>query len=101
MNAMTTPTPASRGAGNIADAIRAGLLQRGCRNEDIFLDWVPDPALVASVDAPELKAALVEGGRVRQMFSREELEVSCDRLGRESVLAKIDLVVESLHAGLP
>jgi len=35
------------------------------------------------------------------MFSREELEVSSEGLQRQSVVAKINLVVESLQAGLP
>ena len=101
MNATIKQSEATQGAAKIADAIREGLLQRGCRDEDISLDWFPDPQLVSSAEAPELRAALADLGDVRQMFSREELEVSCEQLGRESVLAKINLVVESLQAGLP
>jgi hypothetical protein len=44
---------------------------------------------------------IADNAAVRQMFSREELEVSSERLERDSVIAKINLVVESLHAGLP
>ena len=101
MNATIKHSEATQGAGKIADAIREGLLRRGCRDEDIFLDWCPDLHLVSSAEAPELRAALADSGHVRQMFSREELEVSCEQLVRESVLAKINLVVESLQAGLP
>jgi hypothetical protein len=101
MNATIKHSEATQGAGKIADAIREGLLRRGCRDEDIVLDWCPDLQLVSCAEAPELRAALADGGDVRQMFSREELEVSREQLERESVLAKIDLVVESLQAGLP
>ena len=101
MNTTTKRSRATKGADKIADAIRAQLLQRGCRNEDISLDWFPDLHRLSSVEAPELRAAVADSGNVLQMFSREELEVSGEQLERESVLAKINLVVESLQAGLP
>lgn len=102
MNAMTRQsTEAILGAANIADAVRAELVQRGRREEEISLEWLPDPAIIPPPEAPELRAELAECGTVRQMFSREELEVSRDRLDRQSVVAKINLVVESLQAGLP
>ena len=90
-----------RGAANIANAIRTELVQRGRRHEEIALEWLPDPSFVALPDAPELKAELAQIGCVQQMFSREELEVSSEQLERQSVVAKINLVVESLQAGLP
>jgi hypothetical protein len=101
MTATFNKSEAMLGAGKIASAIRAELVQHGCRNEDISLDWFPDPHLAPAEEAPELSAALADGGHVRQMFSREELEVSCEQLERESVIAKINLVVHSLQAGLP
>ena len=90
-----------RGATNIANAIRNELVNRGRRQEEIALEWLPDPRFVTLPDDPELKAEVAESGSVRQMFSREELEVSSEQLERQSVVAKIDLVVESLQAGLP
>jgi len=102
MNAMARQsTEAILGAANIADAIRAELVQRGRRREEISLEWYPDPAVTPASEAPELRAELAECGTVRQMFSREELEISRERLDKESVVAKINLVVESLQAGLP
>jgi hypothetical protein len=89
------------GALNIAGAIRAELIHRGRREEEISLEWLPDPAYVPPHDSPELRAALQECGSVQQMFSREELEVSSEQLDRQSVVAKINLIVESLQAGLP
>ncbi len=90
-----------RGAANIMDSIREQLVQRGRKREEITLAWFPDPQLVPSPEAPELKAMVTDSAVVRQMFSREELAVSSQRLERDSVVAKINLVVESLHAGLP
>jgi hypothetical protein len=90
-----------RGATNIANAIRTALVQRGRRQEEIELEWLPDPRRVPLPEAPELRAEVSESGSVRQMFSREELEVSSEELQRQSVVAKINLVVESLQAGLP
>jgi hypothetical protein len=101
MTATFDQSEASLGAGKIVRAIRTELEQHGCRREDIALDWFPDPRLAPADQAPELRAVLADGGHVRQMFSREELEVSCEQLERESVLAKINLVVQSLQAGLP
>ena len=103
MNATLTEKDfdAIRGAANIANAIRSELMQRGRRQEEIALEWLPDPRFVALPQEPELKAEIAESGSVRQMFSREELEVSSEQLDRRSVVAKIDLVVESLQAGLP
>jgi hypothetical protein len=102
MNTMARQsTEAILGAANIADAVRTQLVQRGCRKEEISLEWHPDPAIAPPPEAPELHVELAECGTVEQMFSREELEVSRDRLDRQSVLAKINLVVESLRAGLP
>jgi hypothetical protein len=102
---MSAPTPKDfeviRGAANIANAIRAELVQRGRRQEEIALEWLPDPRFVPLPEAPELKAEIAETGSVQQMFSREELEVSSEQLDRQSVVAKINLVVESLQAGLP
>ena len=89
------------GAVNIADAVRTQLMKRGRRNEEISLEWLPDPDTAPPPETPELRATLRASGSVRQIFSREELEVSCDRLDRPSVVAKINLVVESLQAGLP
>jgi hypothetical protein len=89
------------GAVNIADAVRTQLVERGRRNEEISLEWLPDPDTAPPPETPELRATLRACGSVRQMFSREELEVSCHRLDRPSVVAKINLVVESLQAGLP
>jgi hypothetical protein len=91
----------NRGAVNITDDIRRQLVKRGHSPEEIALAWFPDPQLVAAPEAPELKAMISGNATVRQMFSREELEVSSERLERQSVIAKINLVVESLHAGLP
>lgn len=91
----------NRGAVNITNDIRQQLIERGRSAEEITLAWFPDPQLVARPEAPELKAMIADNAAVRQMFSREELEVSSERLERESVIAKINLVVESLHAGLP
>jgi hypothetical protein len=89
------------GAVNIADAVRSQLIERGRRKEEISLEWLPDPDSAPPPETPELRATLRACGSVQQMFSREELEVSCDRLDRPSVVAKINLVVESLQAGLP
>jgi len=94
-------TEVIQGAVNIADAIRAQLVERGRRQEEISLDWLPDPDSAPPPETPELRATLEESGSVQQMFSREELEVSCQRLDRQSVVAKINLVVQSLQAGLP
>jgi hypothetical protein len=94
-------TEVIQGAVNIADAIRAQLVERGRRQEEISLDWLPDPDSAPPPETPELRATLEECGSVQQMFSREELEVSCQRLDRQSVIAKINLVVQSLQAGLP
>jgi hypothetical protein len=91
----------NRGAVNITNDIRQQLIKRGRSPEEITLAWFPDPQLVALPEAPELKAMIADNAAVRQMFSREELEVSSERLERDSVIAKINLVVESLHAGLP
>src|SRR6185436_7486485 len=88
-----------RGATNIANAIRNQLVNRGRRQEEIALEWLPDPRFASIQEAPELKAAVAETGCVQQMFSREELEVSSQQLDRDSVVAKIDLVVEALQAG--
>jgi hypothetical protein len=85
------------GAAVIAHAVRAELVQRGHRAEEISLQWYSDPAVG---QAPELHAELAEIAAITQMFSRKELEESCDK-PRQSVQAKIDRVVESLHAGLP
>lgn len=90
-----------RGATNIANTIRAELVHRGLRQEEIGLEWMPDPRFNPLPDAPELKAELADVGSVQQMFSREELEVSSEQVERQSVVAKINLVVESLQAGLP
>jgi hypothetical protein len=90
-----------RGATNIANAIRDQLVNRGRRQEEIALEWLPDPRFVSVPEAPRLKAEVAETGSVQQMFSREELEVSSQQLDRDSVVAKIDLVVETLQAGLP
>jgi hypothetical protein len=101
MNATTRLSPeAVQGAVNIADAVRAQLVERGRRKEDISLEWLPDSDSAPPPEAQELRATLEECGSVRQMFSREELEVSCGRLDRQSVVAKINLVVQSLQAGL-
>jgi len=89
------------GAVNIADAVRAQLIEHGRRKEEISLEWLPDPDSAPPPEAPQLRASLRACGTVQQMFSREELEVSCDRLERPSVVAKINRVVESLQAGLP
>lgn len=94
-------TKAVLGADKIAGAILSELVSRGHRQEEISLQWHPDPAAAPPPSAPELRAELADCATVRQMFSREELEVSRNRLDRESVVAKINLVVESLHAGLP
>jgi hypothetical protein len=94
-------TEAIQGAVNIADAVRAQLVERGRRKEEISLEWLPDPDSAPPPETAELRATLEECGSVQQMFSREELEVSCKRLDRQSVVAKIDLVVQSLQAGLP
>jgi hypothetical protein len=94
-------TEAIQGAVNIADAVRAQLVERGRRKEEISLEWLPDPDSAPPPETPELRATLEECGSVQQMFSREELEVSCERLDRPSVVAKINLVVQSLQAGLP
>ena len=94
-------TEVIQGAVNIADAIRALLVERGRRREEISLEWLPDPDSAPPPETPELRATLEECGSVQQMFSREELEVSCQRLDRQSVVAKINLVVQSLQAGLP
>jgi hypothetical protein len=102
MNATTRLSPeAVQGAVNIADAVRAQLVERGRRKEDISLEWLPNPDSAPPPEAPELRATLAGCGSVQQMFSREELEVSCERLDRQSVVVKINLVVQSLHAGLP
>jgi hypothetical protein len=85
------------GAAVVAHAVRAELIQRGHREEEISLQWFSDPAVGR---APELHAEVAEIAAITQMFSREELEGSCNR-PRQSVRAKIDRVVESLHAGLP
>ena len=90
-----------RGAANIANAIRDELVNRGRRQEEIALEWLPDPSSLPIPEAPELKAEVAATGSVQQMFSREELEVSSQQLARDSVVAKIDLVVEALQAGLP
>ena len=90
-----------RGAANIANAIRTELVHRGRREEEIALAWLPDPRFVPLPEAPELKVEVAESGSVQQMFSREELEASSEQLERQSVVAKINLVVESLQAGLP
>ena len=100
-HAARTDREVIRGALNIADDIRDQLVKRGRRREDITLAWFPDPNLVPTTEAPELKAILSDTTSVRQMFSREELAVSSRSLDRDSVVAKINLVVESLHAGLP
>lgn len=92
---------AIRGAVKIADAVRAQLVERGRRKEEISLEWLPDPDCAPPPEYPELRATLEECASVQQTFSREELEVSCERLDRRSVVAKIDLVVQSLQAGLP
>ena len=94
-------TEVIQGAVNIADAIRALLVERGRRQKEISLDWLPDPDSAPPPETPKLRATLEECGSVQQMFSREELEVSCQRLDRQSVVAKINLVVQSLQAGLP
>ena len=94
-------TEVIQGAVNIADALRAQLVERGRRQEEISLDWLPDPDSAPPPETPELRATLEECASVQQMFSREELEVSCQRLDRQSVVAKINLVVQSLQAGLP
>jgi hypothetical protein len=94
-------TEAIQGAVNIADAVRDQLVERGRRKQEISLDWLPDPDSAPPPEASELRATLEECGSVQQMFSREELEVSCERLDRQSVVAKIHLVVRSLQAGLP
>lgn len=102
MNPMQVELQVIRGATNIANAIREELVHRGLREEGIALEWHPDPRLVPLPEAPELKAELAEtGGSVQQMFSRAELERSSEQPGPQSVLAKINLVVESLQAGLP
>lgn len=102
MNSTQEDPQIIRGAANIANAIRSELVHRGLRQEEIALEWLPDPRFVALPEAPELKAELAEtGGSVQQMFSRAELEGSSERPGPQSVLAKINLVVESLQAGLP
>jgi hypothetical protein len=67
----------------------------------ISLEWLPDPDFAPPPETPELRATLEECGSVQQMFSREELEVFCEQLDRQSVIAKINLVVQSLQAGLP
>jgi len=90
-----------RGAANIANAIRNELVNRGRRHEEIALEWLPDPRFASIPEAPELKAEVEATGSVQQMFSREELEVSSQQLVRDSVVAKIGLVVEALQAGLP
>jgi hypothetical protein len=99
MNAKTrrSSSGAVLGAAVIAHAVRAELVQRGHRAEEISLQWFSDPAVG---QAPELHAEVAEIAAITQMFSREELEGSCDR-PRQSVRAKIDRVVDSLHAGLP
>ena len=94
-------TEVIQGAVNIADDIRAQLVERGRRQEEISLEWLPDPDAAPPPETPELRATLEECGSVQQMFSREELELSCQRLDRQSVVAKINLVVQSLQAGLP
>jgi hypothetical protein len=94
-------TEAIQGAVNIADAVRAQLVERGRRKEEISLEWLPDPDSAPPPETPQLRATLEECGSVQQTFSREELEVSCERLARQSVLAKINRVVQSLQAGLP
>ncbi|HVY08121.1 MAG TPA: hypothetical protein VHB46_19255 [Burkholderiales bacterium] len=101
MDLNTRTDRASRGAANIMHTIRDQLIKRGRRPEEITLAWFPDPDKVPLPEAPELKAIMAGGSSVRQMFSTEELEVSSQRLERDSVLAKINLIVESLHAGLP
>jgi hypothetical protein len=89
------------GAVNIADAVRTQLIERGRPKEEISLEWLPDPDSAPPPEAPQLRATLRTCGSVQQVFSREELEVSCNRLDRPSVVAKINRVVESLQAGLP
>jgi hypothetical protein len=76
-------------------------MEHGRRKEEISLEWLPDPDSAPPPEAPQLRASLRACGTVQQMFSREELEVSCDRLEMPSVVAKINRVVESLQAGLP
>ena len=99
MNATTRlSTEAILGAVNIADAV---WVERGRRKEEISLNWLPDPDSTPPPETPELRATLGKCGSVQQMFSREELEVSCERLDRQSVVAKIDLVVQILQAGVP
>jgi len=94
-------TEAIQGAVNIADAIRTQFVQRGRRKEEISLEWLPDPDCAPPPERPALRATLQECGSVQQTFSREELEVSCERVETGSVVAKINLVVQSLQAGLP
>ena len=94
-------TEVIQGAVNIADTVRAQLVERGHRKEEISLEWLPDPDSAPPPESSELRATLQACASVQQMFSREELEVSCERLDRQSVTAKINLVVQSLHAGLP
>ena len=94
-------TEVIRGAVHIADTVRAQLVERGHRKEEISLEWLPDPDSAPPPETPELRATLQACASVQQMFSREELEVSCERLDRQSVIAKINLVVQSLHSGLP
>ena len=66
-------TEVIQGAVNIADAIRAQLVERGRRQEEISLEWLPDPDSAPPPETPELRATLEECGSVQQMFSREEL----------------------------
>ena len=101
MNTIHKDLVVIRGATNIANAIRAELVHRGLSQEKIGLEWTPDPRLNPTLEAPELRAELADVGAVQQMFSREELEVSSEQVERQSVVAKINLVVESLQAGLP
>ena len=102
MNSATRRNPElARGAMKIADTIRTQLVQRGCRHEEISLNWDPDPDLARRRVTTELRATLADCGSVHQLFSRDELRVSCERVSTPSVAAKVDLIVASLSAGLP
>jgi hypothetical protein len=87
---------AIQGASNIADGIRRELIQLGCRDEDISTQWLPDPGFVPAPESAELRVELAGGRSASANFSREELEDSRDRLDRQSVVSKINLVTEKL-----
>lgn len=63
-----------QGAAKIAECVRAALVQRGRREEEIVLTWQRASAPLSRGSA-ELQATLAECASVRQFFSLEELEV--------------------------